>query len=54
MTPTKVEISWFPDHLEIVAHDAGEVTVSEGKDVVIEIQQPFVLDELMETVASAD
>lgn len=53
MTPTKIEIAWYPDHLEIVAHDAGEVTVSEGRDVIIEIQQPM-LDALMETVASAD
>jgi hypothetical protein len=53
MTPTKIEITWFSDHLEIVARDVGEVSVIEGKDVVIEIQQP-AQDELLASLASAD
>ena len=53
MMPTKIEIAWYPDRLEITAHDAGEVTVHEGQTVVVEIAQPS-LERLLASVASAD
>jgi hypothetical protein len=52
-----VEITWYPDRLEITALGAGRASVTEeqvrGEDVVLAVR-PAKLDELVEALPGAD